>query len=178
MSEVADRYRRVAAGFTRVVDAVPADAWGRPAPCEGWTARDVVDHLLGVSKMFGAGDVEAPAVDADPAAAWAAVRDTVQAKLDDPAVATAEMETPMGTSTLETLMGRFGIADVLIHTWDLARATGLDETLDPDEVTRVYEAMLPMDEHLRGGTAFGPRVEVPDDADVQTKLLAFTGRTP
>lgn len=178
MSEVADRYRAVAAGFTRVVETVPADAWDRPAPCEGWVARDVVDHLVGVAKMFGAGDVEVPDVDADPAAAWAAVRDAVQAHLDDPALATAEMETPMGPSNVETLMGRFGIADVLIHTWDLARATGLDETLDQAEVVRVYEAMLPMDEHLRGGTSFGPRVEVPDDADVQTKLLAFTGRTP
>jgi len=179
MSEVADRYRNVAAGFTRVVEAVPADGWDRPAPCEGWVARDVVRHLVEVAGMFRSGVTEpGPSVDDDPAGAWAAVRDSTQAALDDPAVATAEMETPMGTATLESMMGRFGLPDLLIHTWDLARATGVDETLDQDEVARVYEAMLPMDEHLRGGTSFGAKVEVADDADVQTKLLAFTGRRP
>jgi len=67
---------------------------------------------------------------------------------------------------------------VLIHTWDLARAVGLDERLDQDEVRRLFESMEPNDELMRQGTAFGPRVEVPDDADEQTKLLAFTGRRP
>lgn len=61
---------------------------------------------------------------------------------------------------------------------DLARATGQDETLDPEEVHRQLEAVLPYDEALRSSGHYGPRVEVPDDADEQTKLLAFIGRTP
>jgi uncharacterized protein (TIGR03086 family) len=72
----------------------------------------------------------------------------------------------------------FCTGDVLVHTWDLARATGLDERLDPDEVHRMYEGMEPMDEVLRQSGQFGPRVRVPDDADEQTKLIAFTGRRP
>jgi uncharacterized protein (TIGR03086 family) len=68
--------------------------------------------------------------------------------------------------------------DEFQHTWDLARATGLDETLDPDEVHRLYESMEPVDELLRNSGHFGPRVAVPDDADEQTKLIAFTGRQP
>ena len=67
---------------------------------------------------------------------------------------------------------------LILDTWDIARATGLDERLDADEVHRMYEGMLPMDEVLRQSGQFGPRVEVPDDADEQTKLLAFTGRRP
>jgi len=178
MSETADRYRKVAAGFTQRVEAVPDDAWDRPAPCEGWVARDVVRHLVDVAGFFRPGvTVPGPSVDEDPAGAWAAVRDATQAALDDPAVAEQEMETPMGTSTMSSMIARFGIADLLVHTWDLARATGQDETLDPDEVERVYEAMLPMDDRMRG-SAFGPKVDVPDDADTQTKLIAFTGRTP
>ena len=65
-----------------------------------------------------------------------------------------------------------------MHRWDLARATGQDETLDPDKCAVMLEGMLPMDEVLRQSGQYGPRVEVPDDADVQTKLLAFIGRTP
>jgi uncharacterized protein (TIGR03086 family) len=72
----------------------------------------------------------------------------------------------------------FCIGDVLVHTWDLARATGQDETLDPDEVHGLYEGMLPIDDVLRQSGQYGARVEVPDDADEQTKLIAFTGRQP
>jgi Mycothiol maleylpyruvate isomerase N-terminal domain len=46
VSEISDRYRRVAGQFTRRVEAVPDGAWDNPAPCEGWVARDVVGHLV------------------------------------------------------------------------------------------------------------------------------------
>jgi uncharacterized protein (TIGR03086 family) len=75
-------------------------------------------------------------------------------------------------------MSMFGLGDVLVHTWDLARATGLDDTLDPDEVHRFLTAMEPMDEMMRKGTAFGDRIDVADNADEQTRLIAFTGRQP
>src|SRR3954454_3447595 len=129
MSEISDRYRKVAADFTTRVEAVPADAWDRPSPCEGWVARDVVRHVIEASARF-LGRVDAslpsgPSVDEDPAAAWAAARDGVLAALDDPAVAEREYDSPMGTTTLERTIGMFGVGDVLVHTWDLARATGL-----------------------------------------------------
>ena len=83
-----------------------------------------------------------------------------------------------GRVTVEHAIDMFCVGDILVHTWDLARATGLDETLDADEVHSMYEGMLPMDEVLRQSGHYGPRVDVPDDADEQTKLIAFTGRTP
>jgi uncharacterized protein (TIGR03086 family) len=102
----------------------------------------------------------------------------MQRALDDPDVAGREYESRVfGRSTLERTVGGIGVGDVLVHTWDLARATGQDERLDPDEVHDTYERMLPADEMIRGDQ-FGPKVPVPDDADEQTKLLAFVGRTP
>ena len=183
MSEIADRYRKVAADFTRRVEAVPDGAWDRPAPCEGWVARDVVGHLVEwlPGFFFGTWDIEGPAVppvEDDPPAAWAAVDRTIQAALDDPAVATSERETRMGLATFEQTIDTICTGDVLVHTWDLARATGQDETLDPAEVHRMFEGMEPMDAALRESGHFGPRVLVPDDADEQTKLLAFLGRRP
>lgn len=182
MSDTAERYRQVAASFAQRLEAVPEGCWDNPSPCEGWVARDVVRHVVGTSGFFlrGAGvDVpEGPSVDDDPPGAWAVACAAVQAALDDPDTAGREYDSPMGRTTLERSIGLFGIADVLIHTWDLARAAGLDETLDPGEVQQVYEAMLPNDERMRGGTAFGPKVDVPADADLQTKLIAFTGRRP
>jgi hypothetical protein len=61
---------------------------------------------------------------------------------------------------------------------DLARATGLDERLDPDAVARMLDGIEPMDEALRSSGHYGPKVEVPEGADEQTRLLAFLGRTP
>jgi len=69
-------------------------------------------------------------------------------------------------------------SDVFLHRWDLARATDQDETLDPEKCAAMRNGMLPWDETLRQSGQYGPRVHVPDDADVQTKLLAFIGRTP
>lgn len=180
--ETAERYRKVTADFTARAHAVPDDGWDRPAPCEGWVARGIVRHMVDTAGFFGGGaGVEmpkGPSVDDDPVAAWEGVREATLAALEDPEVAEREFESPMGQTTLDSMIARFGVADVLIHTWDLSRAVGLHETLDPDEVQRVYELMLPNDEMLRQGTAFGPKVDVPDDADQQMKLIAFTGRRP
>jgi hypothetical protein len=68
-----------------------------------------------------------------------------------------------------------GNTDLVVHGWDLARATGQDEQLDPAEVRRVLEATAGMGALIRGGGAFGPPVEVPEDADEQTRMLAHLG---
>ena len=180
MSEISERYRQVAEGFSARARAVPEDGWDRPSPCEKWTARDVVDHVANYLRaVLGRVGVELPkglSAANDPVGAWETARAGVQAALEDPAVATLEHDGGMGRMTLETTVGMFGIGDVLVHTWDLARATGLDERLDPDEVHRLLKVMEPNDAAMRQGTVFGPRVPCPDDADEQTKLLAFTGR--
>jgi uncharacterized protein (TIGR03086 family) len=184
MSEVADRYHRVATGFTERANAVPDGAWDRPAPCEGWVARDVVRHLVDwMPRMFfpsvGLPLPEGPSVDDDPAGAWRALDAAFRSGLGDAEVCARELEFgPAGRHTWESAVATFCIGDVLMHTWDLARATGLDETLDPDEVHLQYEGMLPADEMLRSSGHYGARVDVPDDADEQTKLIAFTGRHP
>ena len=183
MSQIADRYRRVAAAFTARVEGVPEGAWENKAPCEGWVARDVVRHVVGwmpelFFKSAGLEPPSLPSVDDDPVAAWKALDAALQANLEDPDIAGREFTMQLGPTTLERAVDQFGTGDVLVHTWDLARATGQDETLDVDEVHTMFEGMEPMDEMIRNSGHFGPRVPVPDDADEQTKLIAFTGRTP
>jgi uncharacterized protein (TIGR03086 family) len=180
----ADEHRRVAAEFTKTVEGTSPAAWDNPAPPEGWVARDVVRHLVEWFPAFlqGAAGVTLPAgpsVDDDPVGAWRTQTDAVQALLDDPTTAEREQEFPhIGRMRLEAAIDMIYTNDVFLHRWDLARATGQDETLDPDKCAQMLEAMLPMDEVLRQSGQYGPRVEVPDDADVQTRLLAFIGRTP
>lgn len=182
MSEISERYRKVAGQFTQRAKSVPDASWDNPAPCEGWVARDVVRHMVewmpGFFQSNAGLELPTPPVDQDPAGAWQVLSDAIQAALDDPVIAAREFDMRMGRYTFEDAVATFCIGDVLVHTWDLARATGLDETLDSDEVHRMVEAMEPIDELLRQSGQYGPRVEVPDDADERTKLIAFTGRRP
>jgi uncharacterized protein (TIGR03086 family) len=183
MTSIADDHRAVAAAFTATVLGVAPDAWDRPAPPEGWAARDVVRHLVTWFPAFlvGSTGIELPAgpsVDDDPVGAWLAQTAAVQALLDDPC-ATREHDLPhLGTMSLERAIDMVYVGDVFLHRWDLARATGQDERLDPERCAAMLAGMLPMDAALRASGHFGPRVPVPDDADAQTQLLAFIGRQP
>lgn len=180
----ADTHRRIAGEFTATVEGTAPAAWDDPAPPEGWVARDVVRHLVEwlpafLQRATGITLPAGPPVDDDPVGAWRTHTDAVQALLDDPVTAERTHEFPhIGTMPLAQAIDMIYTADVFLHRWDLARATGQDETLDPDRCAEMLDAMLPMDEALRQSGQYGPRVEVPDDADVQTRLLAFIGRQP
>jgi uncharacterized protein (TIGR03086 family) len=181
---IAERYRRVASRFTARTREVAEGAWDNPAPCEGWVARDVVRHLVEWMPAFlsSAGGPKLPVgppVDHDPAGAWATLNDGIQALLDDPVACATTISHPRaGTHRLDDAIATFFLGDVAVHTWDLARATGLDETLDPDVVHEMLVEMEPLDDMLRASGQYGPKVDVPDDADEQTRLIAFTGRQP
>ncbi len=181
MDEISERFDRIAGRFTDVVRGVPDGRWDDPSPCAGWTARDVVGHLVEwVPAFFGDHGVTfgaIPSVDDDPVGAWEAVRDPIAAALADPDQATRVVETPFHTMSLAETVDMIVTGDVFTHTWDLARATGQDERLDPDQLRRMIAGMSQIpDEVLRSGGMFGPALEVPDGADEQTRYLAFVGR--
>jgi len=181
MSETIERFERVTGRFTDRVRAVPADAWENRSPCEGWTARDVVGHLTQwVPAFFGAQGVAFPAVPSvedDPVGAWETVQATIAKALADPTIARRPVETPFSTQSFAETVDMIVTGDVFTHTWDLARATGQDETLDPDQLQRMIVAMGTMpDEIMRAEGMFGPAIDVGDDADDQTRFLAYVGR--
>ena len=181
MSDIAERYERITGQFSDRVRGVPAGAWDDPSPCEGWTARDVVGHLVEwISGFFGSQGVEFPPIPSvadDPVGAWEAVRSTIAAALADPVLAGKELSTPFSTQSLAETVDMIVTGDVFTHTWDLARRPGQDETLDADQLHRMVGAMGAMPEEvMRADGMFGPAVEVPADADDQTKFLAYSGR--
>lgn len=181
--EPAERFRRVAGRFTDRAAEVPADRWDAPPPCEGWVARDVVRHLVEwVPALIGRSGVTlppAPPIDDDPFGAWTALADGLQAALDDPHAAAIEFDVgPPGRMTVARAIAMLVVGDVVVHTWDLARATGLDETLDPVVASEMLAGMQPIDDLLRRSGHYGPKVEVAADADLAVRLIAFTGRDP
>lgn len=176
----AERHRRVAATLTTRVRAT--SDWDAPSPVAGWCARDVVGHLVTwLPGFLAAGGVTLPAgppVDDDPVAAWEHQADAVQALLDA-ADAGREFVHPMvGAMPLAVCVDQLYTSDVFMHTWDLARATGQDDRLDPRECEALLAGMEPMEQVLRASGQYGPRVPVDDDAPIQDRLLGFIGRDP
>ena len=178
-----ERFRRVAGRFTDRAAEVPVDGWDATTPCEGWTASHIVAHLVKwVPSVIGQSGVTfgpGPTPVSDPYGAWTNLAATLQTALDDPDTASREFDAgPPGRMTVENAIGMLVLGDVLIHTWDLARACGLDETLDPGIVADMLIGMQPIDDILRSSGHYGPKIPVSNDADDQTKLIAFTGRNP
>lgn len=180
MGSVSERYRRLAATMTARIEAVEPAAWSNPTPCEGWTARDLVGHLVDVHGRFqglvGRDLVAHPSVDEDPVGAFVAVRDQMQADLEDPDKVKQEYEGRLGRSTFGKAVDGFVCFDLVVHGWDLARATGQDETIDPQEVERLTQMVEAMGETMRANGVIQDPVEPLPEATAQERLLNALGR--
>ncbi|NYE37189.1 uncharacterized protein (TIGR03086 family) [Nocardioides cavernae] len=178
-SSPAARHGVVAGELSRLVAGTPD--WDAPAPVTGWTARDVVDHLVTwLPGFLAAGGVDlaaGPSADDDPVAAWQHHADAVQTLLDGRGA--EDFTHPhVGPGRLDTTIDRFYTADVFMHSWDLARATGQEARLDEDEAAGMLSGMQPIEQLLRDSGQYGPAVPVPLDAPVVDRLMGFVGRDP
>ncbi|HEY5384772.1 MAG TPA: TIGR03086 family metal-binding protein [Acidimicrobiales bacterium] len=180
MTEVQDRYRLVSSGFDAVVGAIAPGEWDAQTPCEGWNARDVVAHIVTGHRRIIAnvkGGEPAPlGADEDPKKAWEQASRAVDEITGDPEALNTEIDGPTGEMRVGEIIGRFVCMDVLVHTWDLARTVGADERLDEEMVRQAYDALKPMDAAIRQPGVFGPKLEPPAGADLQTEFLYFLGR--
>jgi uncharacterized protein (TIGR03086 family) len=163
-----------------VVRAVRADQLDAPTPCAGWTVQQLVDHMLEWQPALeGAArkEVVAPApvtggrpADLDLAglarawsdpAAWAGVT-----RLGGP------MELPAA------MIGGMVQAELVVHGWDLARATGQHPEWPGALLRAIHDEVAKTAAQGREMGAYGPAVAVPDDAPVLDRILGMTGRDP
>lgn len=182
---ITHRYRARADAFEAKVARVAADQWDNPSPCAKWTARGVVDHVIDMhGVMLG---VAIPRT-SDPLTDFREARRQVQEALDSDR-AVSEVSTPAGPMTLEDHIDQVVSDDLVLHGWDLARATGQDETISAEDVERLWATAtsIPPEvmERFRAPGAFGPGIEVygPEvpvtaDAPLQDRLLGYVGRDP
>lgn len=189
MSEIADRYRHRADLFEDKVAAADPKSWGQQSPCEDWKAIDVLQHIIDmhgamVSPLGRSLSPAPPAID-DPLGAFRAARADVEAILNDPELAGTVHASPMGETTAEQHIDQVVSDDLVLHAWDLARATGQDDTIDPFEVERMLPSAQQIPEIMRtpgafgpGIVVFGPEVEVSPDSSAQDRLLGLLGRNP
>ena len=186
---VRERYRRRADAFEARISAVDEDRWGWQSPCDDWDARDVVGHIVmmhgAMLTPLGRSLSPAPAVSEDPLAAFRAARADVESLLANPETAAAQVSTPMGPSSYGAHVDQVVSEDMVLHGWDLARATGQDDTIDPVELDRIWPGVKDIPDIMRqpeafgpGIVVFGPIVEVSEDAPIQDQALGYLGRDP
>ena len=192
-TEILDRYRRRADAFERKVAAVRPAQWSNPSPCAKWSARDVVDHVVGLHQFMlqplDRSPAAAPSVAEEPLAAFRSARADLEAVLADPELSAVRCETPNGPMTVAEQIDQVASDDLPQHGWDLARATGQDDTIDPDDLDRLWSITTAISPELMekyrtpgafgsGIEVFGPEVEVGHDAPLQHRFLGIIGRDP
>jgi uncharacterized protein (TIGR03086 family) len=178
------------AEFDRRLRSVGESDWDRDTPCDDWSVRDLVVHVIYGTRMtaallHGATRDEAFAVVADatlpddPIAAFAEGADAEAAAFAEPGALDRICAHPAGDFPGAMILG-FRIGDLAMHTWDLSRAIGADEQLDPGLVDNVWTAIEPMLPMMGSVGVFGegPSGSVPDDAPLQLRVLDATGRRP
>ncbi len=186
----ADALQRASNGFRAVVAQVGDDQWDAPTPCAGWTVRDLVGHVVSGSEMAarladGAGRNDAIAVlgidhlGNDPLAAVDQALARQLVAFEQPDIAARVLHHPAGDMPGAQVIN-FRIGDLLVHRWDLARAIGVDESLDPSVVELVWEGIQPMLPMMGSVGVFGagPSGAVGEDAPLQLRLLDAMGRRP
>jgi uncharacterized protein (TIGR03086 family) len=170
-----DLYRR-ASDWTaeKVAGTTDLDA---PTPCDGWTVRDLLDHMLDTQRYFAGaarGEKGSPPSPTPP-----------RLSSEDPAAdfekSRSEVLRAFGQDgVIEKTGPALGIAfsDQLLHGWDLARATHQDATMPDGLAQAAYETIHGAftDEQRKG--VFKPEIPVGADATPQQRLLAYTGRDP
>ncbi len=176
--DLAQDYHGKAEALNQLGSSAGSEDWQRASPCEGWSARDVIDHLVDTQRDFlSQRELPLPEDDAgDPAQRWQAHSDAVASLLGDPQVGGAAYDGYFGPTTVGQTLAQFYGWDMLVHRWDLARALGADVTFTDSELDEI-EGPLPLfGDQLYAEGICGPAVEVGADEPRQVQVLARLGR--
>jgi uncharacterized protein (TIGR03086 family) len=190
MDQVATMQRviEVTAG---VVDRIEPDQLDDPSPCDGWTVRDVLNHITAGAEMFALCVREGSVPDAqlgelmttdrlgdDYKASFHRAADAANEAFSVPGAMDRIVKLPFGEMPARMAVD-LAIFDVTTHAWDLAKATGQSTDLDTDVAEAAYRrAQLMLGDDWRNAGMFASAVEVDADACAADRLAAFAGRTP
>jgi len=185
--DVPDLYRRAQDAFGRNVHGVGDDQWSAGTPCTEWDVRTLVNHVIGEIKwavpLFAGSTIaevgdqfDGDLLGADPAGAWDAAAPAAIEAVQKPGAMDRTVHLSFGDFPGSEYAMQL-IADLTVHGWDLARATGQDETIDAELVAVVAEWFSGVAAGYREAGAVAQRPEVPTDPDAQTILLAEFGRS-
>jgi uncharacterized protein (TIGR03086 family) len=173
-------------GFERRLAAVAASQWGLATPCAEWDVRALVNHMTGelfwippliegrtiaeVGDRFD-GDV----LGDDPLATWRAAAAAALEATADPGVDERIVHLSFGDLPAGEYLGQV-TSDAIIHGWDLARAIGAPDAIEPPLLDFALAFLEPQVEMWQAAGVFAPPVDPGPDAGAQARLLGLTGR--
>ena len=178
--------KRADACFLAVLGKVGVNQWQDPSPNPGWNvaylARHIMEGIVWVPHVLSGATIEAAGdkfsgdlLGKNPKAAAEQACAEAEAAVGGMSDLDTTVHLSYGDFTARTYL-HHQIIDITIHTWDLARGVGADETLDPALVAAVYDWFIPEAASWRDAGLLQLPVPVPADADTQTRLLALSGR--
>jgi uncharacterized protein (TIGR03086 family) len=188
MIDIRDAYRRALDDFGNRLNLVKDDQWELPTPCVDWDVYGLVNHVVAESlwacellagrSAAEMGDAfEGDVLGSDPLKAFEVSAQGVIQAVYAEGVLTQVTHLSFGDVLGEEYITEL-FADALIHTWDLARAIGGPEHLDPELVTTCAEWFAGARESYRQVGVLGDEQSIPENADEQTRLLVAWGRIP
>jgi uncharacterized protein (TIGR03086 family) len=186
MVDLPEIHARALDGARRSVAGVGDDQWQIASDCEGWTVRELVNHIVtgnywaaelgsGFSIEAVGDRLDGDVLGTDPLRAYDDSALVAAAVFRAPGAMEAPCAVSYGPVPGEIYCGH-RLIDVMIHGWDVASSTGQDTSLDPELVEACFEVIEPQKEMLLGSGVFGTPVDVPEGSDRQTQLLAVLGR--
>ncbi|MQY09785.1 TIGR03086 family metal-binding protein [Actinomadura macrotermitis] len=185
MAQELSGYQRALDRFEGVLGGVAGNGWDAASPCAGWTARDVAGHVTGGQHLVRALATGTPVPDVnhdpgrfctgDALLAWRTARKETEAALTAEALRRPVPVGGLGELPLADFLEGY-ILEPLVHTWDLAVATGQPSRLDPDLVHHAFATAQMVAAAMRREGHLAPALPAPRGADEQTRLLAFLGR--
>jgi uncharacterized protein (TIGR03086 family) len=172
---------------TAAAVAAGESALDAPTPCEGWTVRDVANHVVG-GLVFFAGTLEGDAVrpdpdapdpdllGADPAGAYREAAERCLAAFARPGALDEVYDFVFGPTSGRTIAD-ISLQESLVHGWDIARGAGFAYAPDPEAVAAVARFNADRDgNQIRREGMFGPEQPVRPGADAFEVLLGRLGR--
>jgi uncharacterized protein (TIGR03086 family) len=184
--ELSELHRRAVEGWQARFDAVGPDQWQEDTPCADWDVRTLVNHVVGEelwtvplvdrATIADVGDrFDGDVLGEDPSTVARTAALEAVAAVDQQLQSGGIVHLSFGDVPIEEYVLQL-TADHLVHSWDLAAATGQSRELDAGVVEGVAAWFADREALYREAGAIGPRVEAPDDPASQ--LLAGFGRSP
>ena len=181
------QYRRALLHTGRIVVGVRPEHLPLPTPCRDWDVRLLLNHIIGGNYMCAevaagrradaTGDMDDHTLP-DPGSNYVASAEAVLAAWAAPGAMERRCHMPFGDIPAPAAVS-IHFLDIVVHGWDLARATGQDTTIEPDlaaEALDISHGLLSPE--LRETGVFGPEVPISDDNPLHDRLAAFMGRCP
>ena len=165
--------------LAEVVGGVDPSDLDLPTPCEDFTVRGVLEHMLTGATAFAAafrGDAAGDPDLSDPLGTFGPTLGALGAAVNAPGALDGTIASPFGPMPGEQF-ARFVVLDGLAHGWDLAQATGQPYVPADELVTSVADFAHQVLDPIRGEGSFGPAQTAPDGASPIDTLAAYTGRT-